>query len=109
MQRFSALSVETVRIPISATDDTGALVTLTGDSVDVAFMPIGTVPSSGDWHSATWDSDTSVTPNLQLASILIGPSPGVVALTAAVWQPWVRIADDPETKVGIAAECILVY
>lgn len=107
MEKFSALSIETVRVPISATDDTGALVALSSDAVSMAFMPVGSSPSSGDWHLAAWDSDTSVTPNLQLASVLIGP--GQIALTAAVWQPWVKIVDSPETKVGTASECILVY
>lgn len=107
MEKFSALSIETVRVPVSATDDTGALVTLTGDSVSMAFMPVGSAPSSGDWHTAAWDTDASTAPVIQLVSVLIGP--GEIPLTAAVWQPWVKIVDAPETKVGTAAECILVY
>jgi hypothetical protein len=109
VQSFSSLSIETIRVPVSATDDTGALVTLTGDQVEMAFKLPGVSPTAPDWLTAAWDSDTSVTPNLQLASILIGPSPGLITLTPAVWQPWVRIHDSPEIKVGIASECIRVY
>lgn len=109
MERFSALSTETVRIPVSATDDTGALVTLTSDQVQMAFLPEGTAPGDDDWLNATWDTDTSTTPTTQLVSILIGPDTGAIELTPAVWMPWVKITDSPETKVGTAAECILVY
>lgn len=109
MEKFSALSTETVRVPVSATDNTGALVTLTSDTVKMAFKPEETAPTDDDWLDAIWDTDTSTTPVTQLASILIGPDTGAIALTAAVWQPWVKIVGAPETKVGTAAECILVY
>lgn len=109
MERFSALSTETIRVPVSATDDTGALVTLTSDTVHMAFLPEGTAPGDNDWLAATWDTDTSTTPVTQLVSTLIGPDTGVIALTPAVWMPWVKIVDAPETKVGTAAEAILVY
>lgn len=108
MERFSALSVETVRIPVSATDNTGALVTLTSYQIQAAFLPEQTEPAVSDWLDATWDTDTSTTPATQLVSILIGPAT-TAELTASIWQPWVKIFASPETKVGEAAECILVY
>lgn len=109
MERFSALSTETVRVPVSATDDTGALVTLTSDQVQMAFLPEGTAPGDDDWLNATWDIDSSTSPATQLASILIGPDSGEIELTPAIWMPWVRIHDSPETKVGTAAQAIVVY
>lgn len=108
MERFSALSVETVRVPVSATDNTGALVTLTSDHVQIAFLPQETEPVALDWLEAAWDTDTSTTPTTQLVSHLIGPGTTAV-LTAAIWVPWVKIFDSPETKVGTAAEAIVVY
>lgn len=109
MERFSALSTETVRVPVSATDNTGAIKTLTSDQIKMAFMPEDTAPDDDDWLDATWDTDTSTTPVTQLISTLIGPGTGAIVLTAGVWMPWVKIAETPETKVGTAAECILVY
>lgn len=109
MEKFSALSIETVRVPVSATDDTGALVTLTGDQVQMAFMPEGESPGDSDWNDAIWDTDTSTTPATQLVSVLIGPDPSAVTLARDIWWPWVKIVDSPETKVGIAADAILIY
>lgn len=109
MEHFSSLSIETVRIPVSATDDTGALVTLTADVVQAAFKPESISPGVSDWLPAVWDLDTSTTPSTQLVSILIGPDSGAIELAPGIWVPWVKIVDAPETKVGTAAEPILVY
>lgn len=109
MEKFSALSIETVRVPVSATDDTGALVTLTSDQVQMAFMAEGASPTDDDWNDAIWDTDSSTTPATQLVSVLIGPDPDAVSLTPDIWWPWVKIVDAPETKVGIAADAILIY
>ncbi len=92
-----AISLEYVRVQLSA-EASGAPVNPTGDTVQMAFLPGSQAPESGDWKSATWDTDTTTTPTTYRAQCLVGPS-GTVTLTRGSYTIWVKITDSPEVPV----------
>lgn len=73
---------------------------LTGDSVDMAFMPPGVLPDTLDWVDASWTSD--VPPYIQtlVAGDGVDSPPGnATILTEGIYVVWVRIIDAPEHPV----------
>jgi hypothetical protein len=92
----SVLDTRYVAIPISATGPTGAAINPTGDTVQMAFMPQGVNPGSGDWHTGSWATTSG---GGYQAQCLVGPANGGVALTAGVYQIWVKATDNPEVPV----------
>lgn len=97
MLRISALSLEYVRVRVSATN-AGAAVDPTGDTVVMAFTAEGVAPVSGDWKTASWETDATTTTDSYYARCLVGPS-GTVTLTAGAYDVWVKVTDSPETPV----------
>lgn len=93
LAEIAAASVEYVRVPISATSS-GAAVDPTGDTVQMAFLATSTAPASGDWKTASWETDASTTPDTYYARCLVGSA---VTLTAGTYTVWVKVADSPET------------
>jgi hypothetical protein len=89
----SSLSKEYVRVPISAREGSGA-VNPTSRPVDLAFMPLGTNPASGDWVVAAWETDGST----YYARATVGPG-GSKVLAAGTYTVWVRVQDSPEIPV----------
>lgn len=99
MRIFSALSTEYTRIAIAATAS-GVDVDPTADTVQMAFVPQGTVPISGDWKVGSWESDISTTPTTHLARVLVGPGAGgVVTLVPGLYDCYCKIFDSSETPV----------
>lgn len=92
---IAASSVEYVRVPVSATAS-GSAVDPTADTVQLAFMATASAPSSGDWKTASWETDTGTTPDTYYARCLVGSA---VTLTAGTYTVWVKVTDSPETPV----------
>jgi hypothetical protein len=90
-------SLEYVRVPVYATSS-GAQVNPTGDVVQMAFLPGSQAPESGDWKTASWDTDATTTPTTYRARCLVGPA-GTVTLTRGTYTVWVKITDSPEVPV----------
>lgn len=92
-----ATSLAYVLVPI-ATKQAGVEVSPTADSVEMAFVDEGTAPVEDDWNQGSWETDTvSFTP-IYYARCLVGPG-GTIALTAQIWDCYVRITDAPEVPV----------
>jgi hypothetical protein len=94
---ISTASLEYVRVPISATAS-GSAVNPTSDTVSMAFLATTDAPASGDWKTASWETDTTPTPDVYYARCLVG-SGGAVTLTAGTYYVWVKIVDTPETPI----------
>jgi hypothetical protein len=104
--RFDALTLEYLRVPISA-KEAGVAVNPTSDTVKMAFVPKGTKPVNGDWKVASWETDGSTIPATYLARCLVGPG-GTVQLAAGTYVVWVQVTDAPEIPIRDAGELIIV-
>lgn len=102
---FSTLSLEYVPVQWTATKS-GAVYNPTSDTAYMAFVAgsVTATPASLTWYSASWDTAN----NAYYALCLIGPSPGLVALTAGVWTVFAKVTDNPEAPVKNAGT-ILMY
>ena len=107
MLTISRASTEYVRVPVGA-ESSGAAVNPTADTVTMAFLAGAGPPESGDWKTASWDTDATTYPPTYLAQCLIGPSGGTVTLTAGVWSVWVKVTDSPEVLVRRAGQIKIV-
>ena len=94
---ISSLSVEDVRVRVSATKN-GAAVNPTSDTVQMAFKQVNAEPSGGDWKTATWETDSTTTPPTYYAKCLVGPA-ATVTLADGEFAIWVRVVDSPESLV----------
>lgn len=94
--QISTASTEYVQVSVSA-KESGVAIDPTADAVSMAFLATTAAPASGDWHTASWDTDTATEPDTYLAQCLVGP--GAVVLTAAVYEVWVKVVHSPETVV----------
>lgn len=95
---FSASSLAHVLADVSARRS-GAVVDPTADTVQVAFLtsaPDVASPASGDWKTASWETNATTDPDRYTAVCLVGTG-GAVALTAGTYYMWVRVFDSPET------------
>ncbi len=73
----------------------------TADTVAMAFVDEGTASSdilSGDWNTASWETDNSLLTPIYYVRCLVGPS-GTIDLAAQIWDVYVRITDNPEAVV----------
>jgi hypothetical protein len=95
---LSRLSTEYVLVQVSFTVS-GAAVSPTGDTVQMAFTHGGALPASGDWHSASWETAGTQ----YYARCLVGPASGVI-LAPGTYAVWVKITDSPEVPVRSPAQ-----
>lgn len=96
MHTQSALSTEYVRVAIGTTP----AVNPTTDVVQMAFPVTGVDPISGDWKTATWESDTSTTPTTYYVRCLVGPGAGgAITLVEGLYDTYIKVNDNPETVV----------
>lgn len=95
---ISALSLEYVRVPVYA-KEAGATVDPTGLTVQMAFTT--TTPVTGDWKSASWETDATTDPDTYYARCLVGPA-GTITLSAGTYLVWVKITSSPEIPVKFA-------
>lgn len=94
---ISTASLEYVRVPVSATAS-GAAVNPTSGTVQMAFIDGTSAPASGDWKTASWETDSGTEPDTYYARCLVGTG-GAVTLTAATYSVWVKVTDSPEVPV----------
>jgi hypothetical protein len=95
----SPLSTEYIRVPVAASV-AGTAINPTSDTVQIAVVPTGSVPATGDWNAATWETDAVADPDIYYARLLVGPPPGVVGLSAGnIYDVYVKVFDNPETVV----------
>lgn len=95
---FQSTSLEYVRVPISAFAS-GIAVDPTGDTVQMTAEQVSDAAGIAGWHSASWETDTTTTPDTYYAKFLIGPGSSIGALTAGLYNVFVKISDSPETPV----------
>lgn len=100
--RLSAQATEYVRVQTYA-EENGAAVDPTVFSVTMAFPTTGVDPVSGDYKTASWETDATTTPLTRYVRALVGPTGGVVSLSKGRYDIWVKItagAETPVEKVG---------
>lgn len=88
MRVLSSLATEYVSYRVTATDYDGAAIDLSGDTVRLAFVAVGTEPGDADWHNATWVSPS-------VAGVLVGADPGI-PVDVGVHDVWIQVLDTPE-------------
>jgi hypothetical protein len=106
LTEISTASLEYVRVRVAATS-AGAAVNPTSDAVSMAFIAGAAAPVSGDWKTASWDTDATTTPVTYRAQCLVGPS-GTVTLAAGTYTVWVKVTDSPEVPVRRAGQLRVV-
>lgn len=103
MLTYSSLSLEYVRVPVSAVA-AGVAVNPTGDTVQLAFITPLTNPTSGDWKAGSWDTEAAT--GTYFAQCLIGPS-GTITLAAGTYAVWVKVTDNPEIPVRMCGQILI--
>lgn len=68
------------------------------DTVQMAFVTIGADPTSGDWHTGSWEAAQAN--NTYFAQVLVGPANSGVVLARGTYAVWVKITDNPEIPVA---------
>lgn len=97
---FSATSLTEVLSAVKAKRN-GAAVDPTSDTVQAAFIasaPDTAAPASGDWKTASWETDSTTSPATYKAKCLVGPS-GAITLAAGTYHMWLKITDSPEIPI----------
>jgi hypothetical protein len=94
---ISALSLAYVRVQVR-NKQSGAYTDPTGGTVQMAFPAVGVDPVSGDWKTASWETDPTPTPPAYYARCLVGPA-GTVALAAGTYDTWVKVTATPEIPI----------
>ncbi len=94
---FEATSCEYVTVKVTRLDGTDP----TARTVEMAFVPDGDAPTT--FYAGSWETIEDE----YYAKCLIGPSPGLVELTAGVWAVYLRI-DDPTANPILRAGLIKV-
>lgn len=98
----SVLSLDYVRVPVSAVS-AGLPINPTSDQVQMAFPVHGLDPVAGDWKTAIWETDATVTPNVYYARCLVGPG-GTVTLSVGTYDVWCKVTDNPEVPARNSGE-----
>ena len=101
--RISVQSTEYVNVPVSARV-AGSAVNPTADVVAMALPYRGVAPVSGDWKTASWETDSTTTPATHYARLLVGP--GGTAYQVGSFDVYVKVTDNPEIPVLLAGEVV---
>lgn len=88
--------------------ESGAYPDLTGDSVRMAFPAAEVAPVSGDWKTASWETDATTVPTRYIARCNVGPG-GTVTLAAGLYDVWVEVTHTPELAVMTTKEKLEVF
>lgn len=93
MRIYSTASAEPVLCDVTALQN-GAAVDPSADAVAFAFLAdLDATPGDADWHSGTWDVDSSGPTTAYAAQCVVGP--GGVELAAGTFGVWVKITHSP--------------
>jgi hypothetical protein len=97
---------DTWTCPVSAVDEnTGAPVDISGDVVNVAFVPKGKpqpAPGAGVWVSCAWNpAKTAVILkfNQGAGSFILAELPGAAESGLRFYQGWVEVIDNPDQPI----------
>lgn len=93
----SVLARKYIRVPVAARE-AGSNVNVSADTVTMAFPVQDVQPVTGDWTTASWETDATTTPTTYYARCLVGPS-GTIALPVGVYDCWVSVLDAPELEI----------
>lgn len=85
MLKIPALSTEYIHAPITGPTN------LTSFAVEMAILPVGQDPISGDWKTAQWAGTDAI--------VLVGPSAAIPLTKGVQYEVWVRITASPEIPV----------
>lgn len=85
MLLIPSLSTEYVHAPIDGPPD------MTTYDVEMAIVPEGEDPDSGDWETAAWEGTDAV--------VLVGPATSIPLSRGVTYEVWVRITATPEIPV----------
>lgn len=86
MLKIPSISVEFLKIPITGSSDLATF------AVEMAVLPDGQDPDTGDWKTAEWSTAGE-------AMILIGPGTSLPLTKGVTYVAWARITAAPETPV----------
>ena len=98
---MAATSTQYIPVDVKA-KQAGVVVNPTSDTVTMAFIDasLDTLPASGDWKTASWETNATTTPDTYTALCLVGPSPGLITLVANTnYSVFVKLVDSPEVPV----------
>lgn len=93
--RIPAISVEYLKVPITGPSS----VDLVELSVELAIVPDGQSPTSGDWKEGVWIGSS--------AAVLIGPG-ATIPLERGTYDVYVRITSDQEVPVLLSGSIHIV-
>ena len=85
MLQIPSLSTEYVHAPIDGPAN------MTTFGVEMAILPEGQDPTSGDWETAAWEGTDAI--------VLVGPSTAIPLTRGVQYEVWVRITASPEIPV----------
>jgi hypothetical protein len=94
---IDALSTEPYQVAVDGRIN-GVPVNVTGDVVQMAFMPSGVKPSSASWQNCTWETITGAGETIYVADCQIGPNGGLV-LASGTYTVWAKVIDNPDIPV----------
>lgn len=87
----SRLSTKYVHAAVTATTYAGQPIDPATLPVQLAFVPVGTEPASGDWQDAVHITG-------DIFGVLVGADGGALVLPRGDYDAWRHIADDPEDE-----------
>lgn len=96
---IASTSLQYVAVDVRA-KEAGNVVNPTADTVTMAFVTPGTLPVSGDFKTASWETNANTNPDTYTVLCLVGPGGGTITLTADTdYAVWLKIVDSPETPI----------
>lgn len=101
--RQAETSLAYVAVPVSARI-AGVAYNPTADTVQMAFPPTGTDPTT--WYGAVWSTDSTTTPPTYWALCLVGPG-GTVSLDEGDYDAWVQVTDSPEVPQLLSGQLVI--
>jgi len=103
--QISVESLEYVHVAVGAAF--GTAIDPTADTVQMAFPVHGVAPVTGDWKSANWLADSTLSPSVYYARCLVGTG-GTIALIAGDYDVYLKITDNPEIPVRLVGRLSVV-
>lgn len=93
-------SKEFFRVPLRPFKVAGEWVDPSSATVQMAFLISGD-PAGGDWKTAQWETDETVTPPVHTVTCLVGGTGtgAVVELPRGSYTAWLRVTESPEVPV----------
>jgi hypothetical protein len=107
IHKFQSASKEYVKVPVSA-KESGSAVNPTGDTVNMAVTTAADGDAVTSWATASWETDSTVSPAKYYARVLIGPGSNIGQLAIGIYNVFVKITDSPEVPIKYAGQIEIV-